>query len=734
MGALVLAAVPAAIAMTHLDAVGVNNNLVLPDALVLELAAAARARQFVKMTMMKPAAQSLIPQMKISGNEVTTWALPEGAIARLGRGSVQDIAFSPQGHHLAVGTTVGIWWYSLASKLPFALSETERGMVTAISFSDDGRWFAAGNIDGVLKVWDIQPQVCAERIMGETQVSLQMRSTFSSQTRPTFSPDGHHLALLAEGFNTIDIVNPATGEHVAGLGDNTPVKKIRRPAGKLLAFSPDNRLLANVNSTEDMSRDFVTVWDIESGVCIARISEHSDFVYGLCFSPCGGFLAVGYWGGILRVWDIFRGTLELVRTDYGKYRMYPAYSPTGELLAAGLYQYEHQKVVQVWHVAQAEQLDTIQLLRGKVRLVQFSQGGNQVAVASSSELKVWTKPDDTAATQVSFAAHQDTVESIAFSRDGHTLVAGYRWDNVALWDVARQQSQRVLEEHPPCRTQVVHASPDAKIFTVSIHENILKVWDIQKGELCAEMSGPERPGAWTVSLSPQAELLVSGYKNGMLIVWDVQSGQKLHILRAHTDRIQSAAFSPDGKRLASASWDRTVRLWNVENGKEVGRLPIHPSLAAAEFKAAVPEILRAVKPLSQAEKQLRPRRIEVITFSPCGRWIAGGVIEEIRLWDAMTHEIHMAILLPDGCKRPFALAFSSCGRYLASGSWWRGTEKVSIRLWAVANGENIATFRGHPTDVQCLAFSPNGALLASGSYDGTILLWDVKPYLQNETS
>ena len=61
-----------------------------------------------------------------------------------------------------------------------------------------------------------------------------------------------------------------------------------------------------------------------------------------------------------------------------------------------------------------------------------------------------------------------------------------------------------------------------------------------------------------------------------------------------------------------------------------------------------------------------------------------------------------------------------------------GIKQVAIRLWDVASGEHLAAFWGHPTDIQTLAFSPDGELLASGSYDGTILLWDVKPYLKNE--
>ena len=75
-------------------------------------------------------------------SDIAKWALPEGAIARLGRGSVRDMAFSPNGHYFAVGTAIGLWLYELSTLSPIALSDTERGMTSDVSFSPDSQRIA----------------------------------------------------------------------------------------------------------------------------------------------------------------------------------------------------------------------------------------------------------------------------------------------------------------------------------------------------------------------------------------------------------------------------------------------------------------------------------------------------------------------------------------------------------------------------------------------------------------
>lgn len=139
----------------------------------------------------------------LNDNHPTSWALPGGAVARLGRGRIADIALSPDGTHLGVASSIGLWWYELATMQPVALWETERGMVSAISFSNDGQWLATGNVDGVIKVWDVQHSVCVAQMQRD-------KSRFPGVVHLTFSPDSQRLAATGIRDAIVDVWHPET--------------------------------------------------------------------------------------------------------------------------------------------------------------------------------------------------------------------------------------------------------------------------------------------------------------------------------------------------------------------------------------------------------------------------------------------------------------------------------------------------------------------------------------------
>ena len=245
---------------------------------------------------------------------MTTWALPEGAIARFERGGVGDMAFSPDGRYLAVATKIGLWWYEVATMSPVALWETERGMISDIAFSPNGKWIAISNWDKILKVSDVQ------RGVSITEIELgDFRDSF------VFSPDNRWLAISNRDTGNVEFREPETGKIVSTLMSETEKGGAFMP----IAFSPDTQLLAST-SRDDTNDDTesIIVWDVESGKQVACLTGHTGCVYRLCFSPCGRLLASGgEEDGTVIIWNV--GSWQQIKayTGYGKSDMTPSYSP-----------------------------------------------------------------------------------------------------------------------------------------------------------------------------------------------------------------------------------------------------------------------------------------------------------------------------------------------------------------------------------------------------------------------
>ena len=645
-------------------------------------------------------------------SDVAKCALPEGAIARLGRGSLRDMAFSPDGQYFAVGTNIGLWLYDLPTLSPIALWETDRGYIDGVTFSSDSQWIALHRYHEAIRVWDIQNAVC----IAEMELTkVQDRWGLST---PIFSQDGERLVVFngREYNRKVQAWSPQTG----ALLSETEISPITYGVYPT-CFSPDLSLLAGTSFDRDSrTAKFIAVWDMETGEQIARL-DWTEVRFGrLCFSPCGRFLASGGSEGRIQVWNVESGDLEEIYTKYEDAQMHPYYTPEDGLIAAVAS--PSQSKIEIWHLEKGEKIDIFEQ-QSKGNFVRFSENGTQLAYIDSNEIKIWTKgkSTDQVSPTIQGPTRPVTVGSLVLTPDEKTIVATY-WDRKAfLWDASNQCVRHPTEEELPDKTYKVYLAANGKIFATSSTENTVKVRTFGSSKPIAEIPFPESELTSTEALAPTGHRLAAVDRDRNIHVWECPSPpngvdrkenwEKCAVLiGGHPKGIQRLAFSPDGKRLASISIDRTALLWDVDTGEKIAEMDLP-------------------RPPSQGKRRGRYTAVGV-AFSPLGDLIAGGHQGDIMLWNATDGKTLMTLPQPETSQRSIMLCFSPCGQYLASGAWWQGgLQKVPIRLWEVASGKNIATFWGHTTDVHCFAFSADGTLLVSGGYDGVIYLWDLKPYL-----
>ncbi|MCY4401726.1 MAG: WD40 repeat domain-containing protein [Candidatus Poribacteria bacterium] len=690
------------------------------------------------MNNTRPAELNIIASDPI-GN---TWGLPEGGIVRFGTGRLNRVELSlcPDVRYLAIGTGVGLWWYDTTSMLPISLWEKERGLIDSVNFSHDGRQIVICNWDRIIKVMDVQTAECIYEMevqgsnftlssnckwiassdgQGIVRVyDIQKGKILAQMDRGQhkwksndishleFSPDGNLLASTAqnqkfwsadddrvpipdrEGEQTY-LWHPETGEVILKL------------AGRNFVFSADSCLLAGASpddsdSTSDVKRidRCVSVWDIKNRERIAHFTEHDDWVQAITFSPCGKFIASC--DETLRVWELATGRQKMAHENcYDSF-----YSPDGVLFG---FVFPSDDTIEVWNmdsqqkVLELPQSFNFELVKSKVFTYMREHQFHIADVISNKQANgmQWTLPIEH---RISFSMPDPLVEWI----DDQTLASGSLRQGIVLWDIVEKRvRERLLDGE---YIHIFTVLPDGKMLAALVcsQYDATKIWDV---------ANPEKPIAefhtnlwWErhQAFSPTGDRMAAGSNDGPVYVWNLQQPEHPMILTGHAKKhIYSLAFSPDGKRLVTGSDDNTARLWDLELGKQITILPM--------------------------DEHHLPIKV---LFSPCGNIIAGGLGNEIRLWCAEQLTTLLTIPQPDNNQRTYALAFSPCSNYLASGTWWeKGMQKMAIRLWDVATGENIHTFCGHNSDVQSLAFSPNGTMLASGGFDGTIMVWDLKPYL-----
>ena len=666
----------------------------------------------------------------------TRWQLPEGAKMRLGKGKVNDITFSRDGTRFAVATTIGIWIYEARTGEAIALLTGHKQTVKTVAFSLDGRALTSVDAGGETRLWDATTGELRSVLMEATDLVEEVFLS-SDSTRLVTANIDHTFRLWHFGDGTQQPI----------LIDDTEQRVLT------LALSPDGRILAsskvphhNSVSMTHVENFRLQVRDTSTQKMLFSLAGDTLQIHTLAFSPDGRTLAGLDIEGNVQLWDVDTWTSRIIIKGKGD-EVSPhtlEFSPDSKHLAISDF---FDGKVCLW--------DTTEAAQGEPRQ--------------------------------EFRVHGESVYALAFSPDGKTLLTASESGTLHAWDTTTGNQRFTITEHIGPLLNLTFSETDSALTSINSPREIWlmslfqrRQWNVRTGDPLSIFSFELD---YAARISPDGNTVLINHPDGALDLWDIHRKRIRSRLKADREDAWNgfSTFSLDGKMLAYVGDDLAIHVW--KNNQSAWRrffasLPLGRSLLASnphfKFKRRKTEavgaltfspdgkilahtgtLLGTVNTIIQLNSTetgetlstftVLTERLDALVFSPDGKKLAGGNQEAIYLWDASTGA-QLGVCTPEHLGTKRTLVFSPDSRILISavggrvvkfptgtvklarGGWISETKSVHgggyLQLWDASTGELLSIHRAHTDHVKTLAFSKDRKTLATGSADGTILLWD----------
>ncbi|KAK6525825.1 hypothetical protein TWF281_010868 [Arthrobotrys megalospora] len=368
---------------------------------------------------------------------------------------------------------------------------------------------------------------------------------------------------------------------------------------------------------------------------------------------------------------------------------------------------------------------------GTVQAIAFSTNGMLASASGDHTIKIWNAA--TGALLQTLEGHTGWVQGLAFST-GDLLASASDDETIGIWNTGAGVLSRKLGGHAGWVVAVAF-SADGVLASAS-HDNTVKVWDPAAGVLLRTLEG-HTDTVRAVAFSTDG-VLASASTDKTIKIWDPASGVLLRTLEGHASGVCAVAFSPDNL-LASASADKTIKLWDVASGAlrqtlegHLGKVNAVAFSTDGMLASAGDRTVRTWNVASGTLTQIlegHTNEVGAVAFSIDGKVVASGSNDgTVRIWDVATKGILGATKTPWAPPQTLethagsvcVVKFSRDGEVLASGS-----SDGAVQIWNVATRAPIHILKGHMYQVGGLAFSIDGEVLASGSLDSTIKIWHI---------
>lgn len=455
------------------------------------------------------------------------------------------------------------------------------------------------------------------------------------------------------------------------------------------------------------------------------LSGHDNVVNQVAFSLDGELIASSSGDRTVKLWRR-DGTAVATLRSHNSTVLGVAFSPNSELIAST----SEDRTVKLWAKDKTQPPSpnphytlrhTLKAHTDTVQQVAFSPDGKTiVSVSSDKNLKLWSVDGKLIRT---LTGHTAEVLNVAFSPDGKAIASSSIDQTVKLWST-EGTLLKTLTGHSD-RVTGVAFSPQGNLIASASWDKTIKLWKID-GTLVKTLAD-HRDAAIKVAFNPQGNLIASTSLDRTIKLWKTD-GTLVKTLEGSKDVISGLAWSPDGTMFASCSWDGPIKIWKLDNSllKTLNghQEPIYTVKFSPDGQTiATASRDKTIKLWRRDGSLIRTitghtDRVFGVDFSPNGKTlVTGGYDSTVRLW-RLNGSLLKTFVGHSG--RVFAVDISADGQLIASAG-----EDKTVKLWKIGAVElqPLQSLVGHQNHINGVAFSPNGQFLASASVDGTVKLW-----------
>ena len=502
---------------------------------------------------------------------------------------------------------------------------------------------------------------------------------------------------------------------------------------KDICFSPDGKKLASVSDD-----GLVKIWDIVSKKVVAEFEGHNSGIESVYYSPKGKYLATASSDKTIRIWDVERGkaTWVLFGNDGHKDVVHKVcYNGIGNAVATA----SRDGVIKIWNIATGKAYITIDDMKN-VQSLQYTKDDQMLIIALGNNIQLWDIA--TGAPVEILTGHTSFVTDIAYSPDGKKLLSGSQDKTLRLWTIPAQPQITLRRGHNNQKIHDIAYHPQGKLFT-TVSSDHIHVWN-------HEDSRPIRVKKFRnakmskVVFNYDGKEIASASEDGKIILWNSNDLEPTYSFATQSKLITQIQYNSDASILASCSVDTNINLWGIERKKnkiqhnkimqfdahlaKVNSIAFHPNdhiLASASQDKTIR--IWDTKNNEQLKVISRHKAaVNCVVFSASGEFLASASDDRtIRIWD--TADWKELYVLKEHSQPIVSLMF-------------RGNSLIStavdntILLWDVITGKLVSRFQHTSSEITGMAFRPDGKGFISTSADATIRIWELEEAAKRDMS